>query len=121
MRDKLAKHNNKLIRFKIKEDHIPGQNYGIVIDHRIFVLFGYDFQECFGIQPSTGRPKLIIFELHPNKEDLKEVRDAPIDPEILNVLCELLRKEPSLKVGDRVTIKIGPINCDVEFSKHAFD
>ena len=119
MKDKLTGHNNQLVHFKTRKKNIATtEHYAIVIDGRLFELFGYQWQECFGILPSTGKPKILLHEIHPSKDNLAEVREAPFDSAILKALCDLLR---SGQIGEEkeatISIDMKPVHCDVRILK----
>ncbi|MEK9175773.1 MAG: hypothetical protein AAB795_04280 [Patescibacteria group bacterium] len=117
-KDVLAQYNNKLIRLKADIDTGNGINtvshYVIVVGDKTYLLYCYSLGECFGINPQTGNPRVLISNINPSLDYLKNVSVVPMDESILSALCEIL-KTGSFDGDGEAQIKIGPINCEVRF------
>lgn len=111
MKDFFAKHERKFVCIKKGNDSIE---YAIIIGGRAFALISYHFQECFGLDPRTGNPRIVLIEIHIAKHDPKDfaVSIAHINPAIFEGLCGILQNWSFDKHGCG-TMKIGPIDCDV--------
>lgn len=110
MKNKLRECEGQLVYFKHNTKHV------VVVDGRVYELFGYQWQECFGIDPRTGNPRVIVHEIHPSAEDIRGMSVVKMDPTILTALCDVLRRGP-LDGDGYGTIQIGLVNCDVRLLK----